>query len=278
MMKPKYIVIECINCTKIERNVCKALDRQARNGTKRVCMKNFTWFHVNDFFSFRCVSMWVILPVCYAWHSNPCCTIWLCSSSFFPSLHLSPLHLSWYGLCCCCFLLLLHRSSWDNNKLWHLIEGSTTFLRQSFLSNAILFISTTSALTSHQSHFAKVLHSLKRTRTAHYRFPSTTHTHTYTPYKMCWEWGIQKSAQQKNLVFIMTTTQKEEEKKNTFSTQIHKTFIILQILLLCHCCLLKILKVSYLILILVLSSTLKLSQCIKIIAFLCFLLSFSSSP
>lgn len=65
------------------------------------------------------------------------------------TLHIS-LFFSYHQSSC-----LLRNNSWDNNELWHLIEGSTTFLLWCFLCDAFLCICSTSALTTYQSHFAK---------------------------------------------------------------------------------------------------------------------------
>lgn len=88
-----------------------------------------------------------------------------------------------YSLNVCVCSLAIHwlhvyEYSWDNNEFWHLIEGSTTFLRQK-VSSAV----SSCSFPPHQQcwqrikvTFAKVLHSLKRTRALHYRFLSTTQT------------------------------------------------------------------------------------------------------
>lgn len=168
--------------------------------------------------------------------------------------HTSPFGSAMFFSSLAIYSVLLLCNSWDNNMLRHLIEGSTTFLRQSSLCNVILFISTTSVLTAHQSHFSKCCIRQKE----HKLYPIAS-SWRCTSTDACNKRYSGKKGQQKNLVFIVMTKQKK--------IQTQKLFI--DVIFVCRNFENVIFDFNYLYIKKLYSWILK---CIKIIAFLCSLL------
>lgn len=134
---------------------------------------------------FSSLHLWVILPVCWKWHDIPGHRTWCTSrlpARFFSSFHY--------------FSLLLHCNSWDNSEFWHLIEALTAFLRSSFRFKVIRYISIASALTTHQSHFAKVLpfSEWSERKRSHYHFLSTKNALCSTCILLLlWKWKMRQN-------------------------------------------------------------------------------------